>query len=77
MKVTLQIHGHLREYYPRFVEPVAVEVPAPATVAEILKQVGIPPEIAGAVYCNGEPVAKSHQPGDGDELLILSPMSGG
>jgi sulfur carrier protein ThiS len=77
MQVTLRVEGHLREFFPRYSGPVTIALAAPATVAEILTQAGIPPELPGAVLCNGLRVNLEHRPADGDELVLLSPLAGG
>lgn len=77
MQVRLQVMGHLREYFPRYAEPAAVEVAEPATVRAALLAAGIPPELPGSVLVGGMRVRPEHLLAAGDTLQVLSPMAGG
>lgn len=77
MHVRLRVEGHLREYYPHLADGVALAVPEGSQVAAILQRAGVPPELPGSVLCGRQRVGLAHLPADGDELIILSPMSGG
>jgi len=77
MNVTVRLEGHLREFFPHLREPRVMTVADGLTVAEIIGLAGLAPELPGAVLCNRERVDRSHVPAEGDELVLLSPMSGG
>lgn len=77
MHVTLQVMGHLREYFPRFAEPAPVEVAEPATVQAVLEAAGIPPELPGSVLAGGVRVRREDPVAPGIALMVLSPMAGG
>jgi hypothetical protein len=77
MHVTLQLEGHLREFYPHLHEPLAIHLSQPAPVWEILKQAGVPPELPSTVLCGERRVERDYVPTDGETLILLSPMAGG
>lgn len=77
MHITLRLEGHIREFFPRLQEPLRIDLSRPATVRELLAAAGVPPELPGSVLCGGVRVDLNHKPADGDELIALSPMSGG
>ncbi len=77
MQVTLQVWGHLREFFPDLAEPTVVKVDPGATVSEVLRRAGIPPELPGSVFSAGRRVSLTYLPHDGETLIVLSPLSGG
>ena len=77
MKVTVRLEGHLREFFPGLKAPRELVVSTGVTVSELIELAGMAPELPSAVLCNHQRVERSHRPADGDELVLLSPMSGG
>ncbi|HLN62142.1 MAG TPA: hypothetical protein VK464_11375 [Symbiobacteriaceae bacterium] len=77
MHITLRLEGHIREFFPHLQRPLRIALSGSATVADALASAGVPPELPGSVLCGGVRVDLSHRPADGDELIALSPMSGG
>lgn len=59
---------------PRFVEEPATGGP---TVAEMLTEVGIPPELVAGVIREGKLVAETYRPQDGEVIKLLMIMGGG
>jgi hypothetical protein len=77
MQVTIQLEGHLREYFPQLREPKPMVLSEPLPVWAILKQAGLAPELPSTVLCGGLRVERDFVPADGDTLILLSPMAGG
>lgn len=77
MQVTVQVEGHLRQYFPALATPHAVTVQGALTVADVLAAVGVPAELPAAVLCNKARVEIHHAVRDGDALVLLSPLAGG
>ena len=74
MRITVQINDYFNRYGVRSGE---IELPAGATVADLLKSLGIPlPEI-GFVVRNGTVLKETEQLRNGDVVLILPFVLGG
>jgi len=74
MRITVQINEYFNRYGVRSGE---IELPAGATVADLLKSLGIPlPEI-GFVVRNSTVLKETEQLRDGDVVLILPFVLGG
>jgi sulfur carrier protein ThiS len=54
-----------------------VEMAAGPTVAEMLEEVGIPPELVAGVIRDGKLVAETYRPQDGETVKVLTIMGGG
>jgi molybdopterin converting factor small subunit len=76
MQVTVRLEGHLREFFPALEQPRVVELESPKTVAEIIA-LFMEPTLPSSVLCNRLRVERDHVPGDGDEMVLLSPLAGG
>ncbi|MCR4397548.1 MAG: hypothetical protein NUV93_01125 [Firmicutes bacterium] len=76
-KVTLLVHGHGSEFFPGKKSRVEVEVPAPACVNDILDAIGVNRSLVMFAVSNGVRQGKDYVPLDGEELIIVTPPSGG
>ncbi len=72
--VRLILHGELRQYVPGKILEVHA---AGLSVAEVLADVGVPAEAAGAYVLNGEQCEASATLRDGDTLEVVAAISGG
>lgn len=77
MRVKVVLAGHLREFFPGLAEGKELVLEQPATVAEVLAEIGVAAELPSAVIVNRQRVDRNYVLADGDELLLLSPMAGG
>ncbi|MBT9131059.1 MAG: hypothetical protein DDT40_01587 [candidate division WS2 bacterium] len=77
MKITLRILGHLKDVYFDGKDLLEVEVSKPLTLLEILDKINLPPTMAMAYLKNGNPINKETILKGGEEIIILSPLSGG
>jgi len=84
MKITLKLFAMLTDYLPvqaRESNLVDLEVPADASISQIIEPFGLPPKLVHLVLVNGTYV----EPGDrlsrtlkdGDVLAIWPPIAGG
>jgi len=74
MRITVQINDYFNRYGVRSGE---IELPAGATVADLLKSLGIPLLEIGFVVRNSTVLKETEQLRDGDVVLILPFVLGG
>ena len=79
MRVTVKLHATLRKYLPPQCSDNAVrlEMPEQATVADVLRRVGIPLDHAKMIVSNGERLEPTSVLGDGQEVNLFPPLAGG
>jgi sulfur carrier protein ThiS len=76
--VTLNLFGDHRRYQPPGeTGPVDVTCRSGATIADLLRQLGIPEDEETAISLNGELGRVSDILKDGDELVLFGPNEGG
>lgn len=84
MKITFKLYASLTQYLPAQAQRgnrIELDVPAEATIADIVLPYGMPPKLVHLVLVNGVYI----QPGDratrtlveGDVLAIWPPVAGG
>ena len=84
MKITFKLFASLTDYLPpavRALNAMEIEVPAGATVMQVIEPFALPPSMVHLVLVNGRylaPPERSTQPlNDGDVLAIWPPIAGG
>lgn len=78
MQVTLLVYGHSREYFPGVAERHVLQLPGPLSIDEILrKHLRVDPSLVMAVMTGGRRYSREYVPQDGEEVVLLSPASGG
>jgi len=77
MRIVLNVIGHGYQFFPGKKSRLEVDVPAPASVREILLGLGVKPELIMLVSSKGETRTKDYVPEDGEEVTLVSPPSGG
>ncbi len=77
VRVAVQAHGNLRRYLGAGSGRAEVELAAPATVRDLLGQLGVPVGDAWRISLNGELVSEDHPLQEGDRLRLFSVVSGG
>jgi molybdopterin converting factor small subunit len=84
MKITFKLFAMLTDYLPaeaRSSNVIDIEVPADATVAQVIERFSLPPKLVHLVFVSGtyvEPaqrLTRRLQPGDA--LAIWPPIAGG
>jgi len=77
MRVVVNVTGHSYQFFPGKKSRIEVDLPAPASVREILAHLGVKPELIMLVSSGGEVRTKDYVPEDGEEVTLVSPPSGG
>jgi|TARA_B100000959_G_scaffold115225_1_gene121446 sulfur carrier protein len=77
LQVGIKVTGQLADYF----DGDEVILPDGASVAEALATIGITADQVGLVAVNGESVARAQHGirllGDGDNMTVLAPLTGG
>jgi sulfur-carrier protein len=84
MKITFKLFAMLTDHLPHEARPgnaVEVELPAGATVGDVIERFALPPKLVHLVLVNGvyvEPARRvAHVLHEGDTLAIWPPIAGG
>ena len=77
MIVKVKLMSDLRKYLRGRGEPICCELTENATVADVVRAVGIAPDEEMIVGINGQLGNQSSKLSDGDEVVLTTPMSGG
>ena len=79
MQVELKLYAMLRKYRPEGEagESLFLDLENGATVAQLLEELGIPPEIPKAIFVNDLSKRPEHVLADGDRVGIFPPVAGG
>jgi transketolase len=76
--VRIRLFASLRRYQPKGTDgPIALELPAGATVRDAAAALGIPEKSAGIVVCNDAHLELGSPLQDGTEVSIFPPLAGG
>jgi molybdopterin converting factor small subunit len=75
--VRVRLLGEFRRYLGGRAEPLLIELLAEATVADVVAATGIDPHLEAIVGVNGQLAGLAGPLADGDEVVFVSPMSGG
>jgi molybdopterin converting factor small subunit len=76
MKITVKLHGILRDYRPPGVkvDQFEIEVDEAAVVRHAAEYFGIPPKRVHAVFINGEDASLETPLHDGDQVRLFPPV---
>jgi molybdopterin converting factor small subunit len=77
MTVRVRLLGEFRRYLRGRSEPLTCELAAGASVRDLLAELGIEPTAEIVVGVNGQLSGMDSQLSDQDEVILVSPMSGG
>lgn len=79
MRVTIRLNASLRRYIPEGSEgsPFSFEVDDGATVAQVMKRLGVPDRQAQMVTVEGEQADADTVLEEGQELSLFPPLAGG
>ena len=79
IEVEVKLFATLRRQYPdlKVGEAMSMELPEDATVARLVKELGLPEEEVKVVFVNGTIRKKDYGLTDGDAVGIFPPVGGG
>jgi len=77
MKVVLLLQGHASEFFPGGRNRLEVELEAPSSINQILDKLGVSRSLVMYAFSEGVRRDKDYVPKDGEEVLLVSPPSGG
>ena len=77
VRVTVSLHGDAHRYRRGRPDPFEEELPAGATVQQLIDALGIDPAMPLTVGVNGELRQRAQPLAEGDSVMILTPMEGG
>ncbi|MEW6080548.1 MAG: MoaD/ThiS family protein [Bacillota bacterium] len=75
--MNLRVNGHVAQFFPGGKAVHEMTLEEPASVREVLGRLSVNPQLVMAVYINNEKRDLDCLVNDGDEVLLLSPVSGG
>jgi molybdopterin synthase sulfur carrier subunit len=77
--VHVKLFASLRGYRPglRMGEPFRAELEEGRTIADVLRQAGVPADEVKLVFVNGIMRERNYALSDGDELGVFPPVGGG
>ena len=79
IKVEVRLYATLRRYRPELNigEALPVELPAGATIGQLIEQLGLPEKEIKVVFVNGVVQEFDHVLADGDRVGFFPPVGGG
>ncbi len=77
MRVRVRLLGEFRRYRRGRPEPIVCEVPDSASVEDVATALGVDLRLEAVVGVNGQLGRMDSPLADGDEVTLVSPMSGG
>ncbi len=77
MIVRVKFFAGLREFLPAGESPHAAEFGDGATVADVFRNFGVPPEKPRIILVNGRHAGPDQMLADGDLLAVFPPVAGG
>jgi len=75
--VRVKLLSDLRKYLRGRPEPIVAVLAPGAVVADLVRELGIDPGDEMIVGVNGQLASPESQLSDGDEVMLMTPMSGG
>jgi molybdopterin converting factor small subunit len=77
MKVTVELRDYLDQYAPGAATTFPVELSEGATIAELVRHLGVPSELAGVIVVSDEARSFEHALAEGDRVTMIPPVAGG
>ncbi len=77
VRVRVKLMSDLRKYLRGRPEPIVCELDVNASVADLVRELGIPADEEMIVGVNGQLGGPESALSDGDEVMLMTPMSGG
>jgi molybdopterin converting factor small subunit len=77
MRVTVELHGNLRQYAKHEGARIEVEVEAGTTVGELMTRLGVSADITWNAALDGRLVYAADPLAEGAALVVFPPLAGG
>ncbi|MCL6581492.1 MAG: MoaD/ThiS family protein [Firmicutes bacterium] len=77
VRVVVRVVGHAREFFPGGRDRFDLELDRPARVADILTKLGVGRALVMTAIVGGRRRDLDHPLTDGDEVILMTPPSGG
>ncbi len=78
MKVEVRLFATLGAYRPPdSADPIVLDVPTGATVDDVARHLGIPPDLARVSLVNGQDAGPERRLGPHDVVTFFPPLAGG
>jgi sulfur carrier protein ThiS len=77
MNIRVELQAYLGDYAPGDSGTFAYEMPDGATVADLIRKLGVPVELAAVITIGDEAVHDSQALKDGDRVTVIPPVAGG
>jgi molybdopterin synthase sulfur carrier subunit len=77
MKIRVDLQAYLGDYAPGDGGRFAYEMPEGATVADLIRKLGVPEELASVITIGDEAIDASQALKEGDRVTVIPPMAGG
>lgn len=79
IEIEVRLYATLRKYIPGLGvgEPLRVQMAEGSTVADLLRQLGVPPSEVKTAIINNRQQDEDYRLCDGDRVALFSPVAGG
>jgi molybdopterin synthase sulfur carrier subunit len=77
MNIRVDLQAYLDDYAPGDSGSFAYEMPDGATVADLIRKLGVPEELASVITIGDEAIDASQALKEGDRVTMIPPVAGG
>jgi sulfur carrier protein ThiS len=77
MKLRVELQAYLEQYAPDERGTLDYDLADGATVAQLLRKLGVPDELASVIIVSGEATSMDHVLANGDQVTLVPPLAGG
>jgi molybdopterin converting factor small subunit len=77
MNIRVELQAYLADYAPGDGGRFAYEMPVGATVADLIRRLGVPEELASVITIGDEAIDASQALKEGDRVTVIPPVAGG
>jgi molybdopterin converting factor small subunit len=77
MKVKVELQAYLEDYSPNGKGVFEYEVPDGARVADVVRKLGLPAELATIIIVSNRPADIQEALAEDDHVIVIPPLAGG
>ena len=77
MMIRVELQAYLEDYSPDGQDKFSYEMPDGATVADLIRHLGVPEELASVITIGDEAIDASQALKEGDRVTVIPPVAGG